>query len=136
MINLSDLPDFPSEGKFIYLYIFSRGILYTGSVAVKYNLTLQRNRVFIKAVWCLVLTWWTFCGLQWTSSESQYFIFDVVDVVAFNGVVLWRVQLAGLSVVDITVDCCMILLFLCRIWCREISSHVNIRILCYFCAVC
>ena len=46
--------------------------------------------------------------------------------------VFWRVQLAGLSVMDIIVDCGMILLLLCRIWWREISSHVNIWILYYF----
>jgi len=42
--------------------------------------------------------------------------------------VLWREQLASLSVMDI-VYCGMILLFLYRIWWREISSHVNIWIL-------
>jgi hypothetical protein len=36
-------------------------------------------------------------------------------IIAFKGVMLWRVQLAGLSVVDIIVDCGMNLLFLCRI---------------------
>ena len=39
------------------------------------------------------------------------FYFDIIDVIAFKGVVLWRVQLAGLSVVDIAVDCGMIHLF-------------------------
>jgi len=63
-------------------------------------------------------------------------MFDVVDVVAFKGVMLWRVQLAALSVMDIIVVCGMILLFLCRIWWRQISSHVNIWILYYFCAAC
>ena len=43
-------------------------------------------------------------------------------------------QLVGLSVMDIIVDCGMILLVLCRIWWREISSHVNTWILYYFCA--
>jgi len=59
-----------------------------------------------------------------------------MDVIAFKGMVLWRVQLAGLSVMDIIVDCGMILLFLCRVWCREINSHVNIGILYYFYAAC
>ena len=62
----------------------------------------------MKVVWCCVLTWWTFCSLQLTISESLYFIFDVV---VFKGMMLWRAQLAGLSVVDVIVDCGMILLF-------------------------
>jgi len=59
-----------------------------------------------------------------------------MGVIAFKVMVLQRVQLSDLSVVDIIVNCGMILLFLCRIWCREISSHVNIWILYYFCAAC
>jgi len=41
LITLSDLPDFPNEGNSqgeilgFQVYIFSRGILYTGSVAGK-----------------------------------------------------------------------------------------------------
>jgi len=58
-----------------------------------------------------------------------------MDVIVFKGMVLWRVQLSGLSVMDIIVGCGMILLFMCRIWCREITSHVNNWILYYYCAV-
>jgi len=34
-----------------------------------------------------------------------------MDVIAFKVMVLWRVQLAGLSVMDIIVDCGMVLVF-------------------------
>ena len=77
-----------------------------------------------------------FCGLQQNSSESQYFIFDVANVIAFKGMMFWRAQLAGVSVVDIIADCGMILLFLHRMWWIEISGHVDIWIPYYFRAAC
>jgi len=51
-----------------------------------------------------------------------------MDVIAFKGVMFWRVKMAGLSGMDIVVGCVMILLFLGRIRWREINSRVKIWI--------
>jgi hypothetical protein len=52
MITISHLTGIPSKGKYTMrnscLYVFGRGILYSGSVAE--GTALQRNHVFIKAV--------------------------------------------------------------------------------------
>jgi len=62
MITLSDLPDFPSERNsqreilgFRVIYFQQRNFVH-GQCCRKVRLTLQRNKVFIKAVWCCVLT--------------------------------------------------------------------------------
>ena len=56
--------------------------------------------------------------ILWFSVDQfriSVFYFFAMNVIAFKGMMLWRVQLAGLSVMDIVVVCGMILLFLCRI---------------------
>jgi len=70
MITLSDLTDFAGEGNFqgeilgFQVTYFQERNFVDWQCCRKVRLKLQRNRMLIKAVWCRVLTWWTFCGLQ------------------------------------------------------------------------
>ena len=113
MKTLSNLTDYPSEGNsqeeilgFQVIYFQERDFVYW-QYCRKVRLMLQRNQMFIM---CLPGGY----SVVYGRPESQYFIFDM-DVIAFNGTMFWRAQLASLSVMDIIVDCGMILLFLCRI---------------------
>jgi len=110
MITLSNLTDFPSEGNsqeeilgFQVIYFQERDFVYW-QYCRKVRLMLQRNQIFIM---CLPGGHSVVCSRP----ESQYFIFDVLDVIAFNGMMFWTAQLAGLSVMDIIVDCGMIFVF-------------------------